>query len=176
MKHIAIVLILLLLATPVVCDKVSKFVRDENTIVCNGTEVVKANKMVDYTTISDDEKYIVFHTWATDLGDKRQGVKTYLKDIDTGKLTEIKKDARFPSISPDGKYIAYEWTPDYENVYPALYIFNIKTGEETFVQYTGGKELGWQTQEFVWDGNTVSYNTSVNGDWRVYSYTVGDKK
>jgi hypothetical protein len=185
MKAIYVILIILMLVSgAVLADKVSKIQKVDDKILVNGFDAASkngkvANGVIGSYSVDTEEKQVVFHTWANNLGDKKQGVKTYIKDTETDELKLIKEDARFPAISPDGKYVVYEWSKDYETSLPGMYLYNIKTGSETFVDYTSGGNLdGWKSQVFEWvDDTTVKYQTSYGGNgWLNKTYIVGEAK
>ena len=139
---------------------------------------VKSNSISDCLTFTSDKTLAVFHTWATNLGSAKVGVKTYIKNTETEDIVLLKEHARFPAISPDGKYIVYEWVEDYENDLPAIYVYNVKTQKETFIGYTsGGNNAGWKSQVFEWENSdTVRYQTSYGGGgWKNMTYIVGAK-
>ena len=70
-------------------------------------------------SISDDGRYVAFHSTATDLvgGDTNDAGDVFVHDHDTGDTTRVSVDSNgnegnsnslFPSISGDGRYVAFE--------------------------------------------------------------------
>jgi hypothetical protein len=121
-----------------------------------------ADKLADMFSVLPDHGIAVFHSWATNLVPAApRGVSVYEKDLNTNAITLIKPSARFPAVSPAGRYIAYESSPDWDTVLPAVYLYDTTTGKETFVAYTsGGNDYGWTTQTFNITDTSVSYFTS----------------
>lgn len=121
-----------------------------------------ANQLSDLFTLLPGKGIAVFHSWASNLvPGTPAGVGVYEKNLNTNDISLIKKNARFPAVSPDGKYIVYEYSNDWENELPAAYLYDTDTGKETFIAYTsGGNEYGWTTQEFNVTNTSVTYLTS----------------
>lgn len=181
MKLLPVVIILILISGVACAGGALKlFEKVDGNLKCDGKEVASvdgkiANGFSDSFKMDDTNTTVVFHTWATNLGESDVGVKSYVKDLNTDQLKLLKKDARFPSISPNGRYVAYEWSENYETSLPGIYIYDLYTGKEHFAGYTsGGNQYGWQAQEFVWDNNIVSYNSSYTGVWIINKFMAGD--
>jgi len=121
-----------------------------------------ANALSDSFSVIPDKGIAVFHSWATNLVVGSQpGVNVYIKDISTNDISVLKQGARFPALSPDGKYIVYEWTPNYDTTLPAIYLYDNTQHTERFLAYTsGGNSYGWTTQDFNITNTTVSFLTS----------------
>jgi len=122
---------------------------------------VKADKLSDYFKVTSDATKAVFHSWATNLVSGTESVNAYIKDVKTGDVKIMKKHSRFTAISPDGKYAVYEYAGNYDTDLPALYLYEVATGKETFIAYTsGGNSYGWCTQEFQITNGSVWYTTT----------------
>jgi Tol biopolymer transport system component len=98
------------------------FVRD---LVANTTSRVSVdmrggdpNGTCGGSTISADGRYVVFHSWASDLlpGDTNDKLDVYVRDLVAGTTTRVSVDTRGRdpgrvadggSITPDGRYVAF---------------------------------------------------------------------
>ena len=109
-----------------------------------------------------DKKVSVFQSWSTNLiPASGVTVRAFVKMTD-GTLMFIRDNSRMPAVSPDGRYVAYEYSADYNTALPEIRIYDLKTNSDSFLGYTsGGNAYGWTTQNFTWVNSTiVSYLTS----------------
>jgi len=103
------------------------FVRDlaeEQTIrVSVASDGSQANDESGGASISADGRYVVFHSWATNLaaGDTNAVCDVFLRDLETETTTRVSLatdgtqgngDSQFPTVSTDGRYVAFESEAD----------------------------------------------------------------
>jgi Tol biopolymer transport system component len=146
-------------------DNIYKYdkVLDTATLVSKNKQGQKGNHLSDAYTTSDTTNEIAFHSWATNLGYTVSGCNIYLEDK-KGDLKLIQANARFPALSPNGKYLAFEYYGTYGKDLPALYVRDLKGKGDVFVAYTTlGNTYGWSTQEFiVEDDGSVIFNSTAD--------------
>jgi len=132
------------------------------TVIASTKTGIKANKFSDFFKVSNETKIAVFHSWADNLVvGTPTGSNVFTKDVKNGDIKLLKDHARFPTISPNGKYIVYEYSKNYDTDLPGIYIYNTETKKETLIAYTsGGNKYGWKTQVFQVTNDTVWYETS----------------
>ena len=136
---------------------------DTAILVSKNKDGVKGNQLSDAYTTSNTTEEIAFHSWATNLGYKVSGCNIYIEDK-KGTLSLVQVNARFPSLSPNGRYLAFEYYGTYGKDLPALYVRDLKSMKDKFVAYTTlGNSYGWSTQEFiVGDDGSVIFNSTAN--------------
>lgn len=62
-------------------------------------------------SMSGDGRYVVFHSYATNIVEGSRGLSVYLRDRETGEVTDLVPDAsgsqHSPTISEDGRYVTF---------------------------------------------------------------------
>ena len=136
------------------------------------------NAYSDSASITDAGDKAAFHSWATNLvAGTPRCANVFLKDVKTGSVSMIKPQALAPDMTPDGKYIVYEYNADPENTLPAIYRYNTATKEELFIDYTslGNRKGGWYfpNPQISSDGEVVTYHTTKSGKVEVWQWQNG---
>lgn len=146
-------------------DNIYKYERESDTVklVSKNKQGQPGNHLSDLYTTSNTTNEIAFHSWATNFGYVVSGCNIYMEDK-KGDLKLIQSDARFPALSPNGAYLAFEYYGTYGKDLPALYIRELKKNKDTFIAYTTlGNSYGWSTQEFiVGDDGSVVFNSTAD--------------
>lgn len=156
------------------------FVHDRQTgqtnrvsIASDGTE---GNSYSEAPDISDDGRYVAFHSLASNLvSDDTNGVPdVFVHDRQTGQTFRVSiasdgaqgNAASFaPSISADGQYVAFEsWASnlvsDDTNGFTDVFVHHWPLGDTTRVSVaTGGAQADWQ-----------SWNAAISGDGRYVAF------
>lgn len=133
-------------------------------VVSKNKQGIPGNKLSDHYTTSNVTHDITFHSWATNLGYTVTGCNIYQKQ-EGRDVVMIQQNARFPALSSNGKYLAFEYYGDIHKELPRLYVRDLKTQKDTFVAYTTlGNTYGWSTQEFTVgdDGSVIFQSTADN--------------
>ena len=96
----------------------------------------------------------------------------YVSDLDGGearKLTANNQLVVSPSLSPDGKYLAYT---SYKEGKPCLYVSDLETNREVYVDRQDGMKIGaaWM------DKRTLAYSFTVGRFSTIYSVNVETKE
>lgn len=136
---------------------------DTAILVSKNKQGQKGNQLSDAYTTSNTTNEIAFHSWATNLGYSVKGCNIYIEDK-KGNLNLVQENARFPALSSNGKYLAFEYYGTYGKDLPALYIRELKSKSDIFIAYTTlGNAYGWSTQEFVvGDDGSVIFNSTAD--------------
>ena len=96
----------------------------------------------------------------------------YVSDLDGGgarKLTSYDKLIVSPSISPDGKYLAFT---SYREGKPCLYVSDLETNREVFADREDGMKIG-----AMWmDKRTLAYSLTAGRFSIIYSVNVETKE
>ncbi|HUJ68080.1 MAG TPA: hypothetical protein VLW86_01080 [Syntrophorhabdales bacterium] len=96
----------------------------------------------------------------------------YVSDLDGGgarKLTSYDKLIVSPSISPDGKYLAFT---SYREGKPCLYVSDLETNREVFADREEGMKIG-----AMWmDKRTLAYSLTAGRFSTIYSVNVETKE
>jgi len=96
----------------------------------------------------------------------------YVSDLDGGgarKLTSYDKLIVSPSISPDGKYLAFT---SYREGKPCLYVSDFETNREVFADREDGMKIG-----AMWmDKRTLAYSLTAGRFSTIYSVNVETKE
>ncbi|MDZ4166674.1 MAG: cell wall-binding repeat-containing protein [Coriobacteriia bacterium] len=121
-----------------------------------------------HPSITDDGRYVAFDSHASNLGVDNANVNNdgdrdvFVRDMMTSSVNlvsetpegalEPNRGARSPSISDDGRYVAFftgrDFVPEDENGDQDLYVKDLVTGEYTWLDARGdGSALG----DYVWD-------------------------
>ena len=138
-------------------------------------------------SISADGKYVVFDSFSSNLvdGDTNDTLDIFLKDIQEGTLTLVSTSSsgiqgtryyssQNPSISADGRYVAFEsqaanLVSGDTGVWQDIFLKDIQTGETTLVSASSSGSQEWHD----------SYNPSISADGRYVifeRYTSGYKR
>ncbi|MFB6956862.1 TolB family protein [Streptomyces sp. NPDC056309] len=112
--------------------------------------------------ISGDGRYAVFSS-----ADPEGGIDTrlYLKDLRTGRLTQIPEDLVYttgPMLSGDGRYVAYS----NGNRYPKPYVYD---------RVTGRTELLWPEEPPQDTSYELGTAVAISADGRHVAYTLGNR-
>lgn len=146
-------------------DNIYKYERKSDTVmlVSKNNKGQPGNHLSDLYTTSNTTNEIAFHSWATNLGYTVRGCNIYMEDK-KGDLQLVQANARFPALSPNGRYLAFEYYGTYGKDLPALYVRELKSKSDIFVAYTTlGNTYGWSTQEFiVGDDGSVIFNSTAD--------------
>jgi Tol biopolymer transport system component len=182
------------------------FVHDRQTgqttrasVASNGTEG-NANSL--YCAISTDGRYVSFESPATNLvpGDTNNVKDVFVHDLQTAQTTRVSvaedgtqgdRDSRMTSISPDGRYVAFNsfsttLVPGDNNGYSDIFIHDQQTGQLRLVSVAAD---GTQADGpcyyafFSADGEYISFQSyagtlvpgDVNGTSDVFVVEIGDK-
>jgi len=97
--------------------------------------------------------------------------EVYTADIDgqnVAKLTNYRNIALSPSISPEGKYLAYT---SYKEGKPNLYIKDIEKNTEIYADRSDGTKIG----TFWLNKSTILYSHTTGGRSAIYAYDVEKK-
>jgi len=121
----------------------------ETTRVSVASDGSQANNTSDHPTISADGRYVTFHSWATNLvgGDTNNKVDIFVHDRQTGETTRVSvasdgtqadTESYLPSISADGRYVAFEsfatnLVDNDTNNYPDIFVHDREAGDTTRV-------------------------------------------
>ena len=129
--------------------------------VAINTNGLQADRETNGLSQTNDRSISVFQSWADNLIPvTKLTVRVF---VSSGKgITSLGDNTRMPTISGDGNWIAYEYSPNYEEALPELHVMNTQTGKDQFIDYTsGGNQYGWTTQNFtITNNSTVSYLTT----------------
>lgn len=149
-----------------------------NKVVSSASDGKTAgNAWSDSPSISDDGVKLAFHSWATNLLPGTQScANVFLKDIKTNAIQQVKDHALAPAISGNGAFIVYEYNADPEHNLPAIYRYEVATGNEIFIDYTsaGNTKGGWYFPNPLIsdDGLTIIYHTTrYTGTPQTYKWT-----
>jgi Tol biopolymer transport system component len=148
-------------------------------MTCASDGKTKGNAWSDSPSISDDGVKLAFHSWATNLLPGTQScANVFLKDTRTNVIQQVRDHALAPVISGNGKFIAYEYNADPAHDLPAIYRYEIATGEELFIDFTsaGNTKGGWYIPNPLIsdDGLTIIYHTTrYSGMPQTYKWTWG---
>lgn len=132
-------------------------------------------------SISADGRYVAFTSLARDLvtGDTNRADDVFVRDRQTGVITRVSVDSagaqannasRNPSISADGRYVAFEsvatnLVPGDTNRYRDIFLHDLQTGETTRVSVdSNGRQ-----------GDDVSQLPSISADGRYVAFSSGAK-
>jgi Tol biopolymer transport system component len=122
-------------------------------------------------SISDDGRYVAFESFATDLVDPAvdDGFShIYVRDLQD-EVTELipypavdlARGASQPSISADGRFVAYAYTyldEDVDTAYDEIFVYDRNTGETSMVSIIDGEPSGY------------SHNASISGDGQFVAF------
>lgn len=122
-------------------------------------------------SISDDGRYVAFESFATNLVDPAvdDGFShIYVRDLQD-EVTELipyptvdlARGASQPSISADGRFVAYTYTyldEDVDTAYYEIFIYDRDTAETSMISIIDGEPSGY------------SYNASISGDGQFVAF------
>ena len=132
-----------------------------------------------YPSITPDGRYVAFHSDASNLvpGDTNESSDAFLKDVTTGAITLVSTDASgtqgnsdsySPSISADGRYVAF--ISSASNLVPG----DTNGTYDIFVKdvITGAIAVGSNRHETLpqWGGNSASSSSSISLDGRYVAF------
>ena len=156
------------------------FVRDRQieitTRISVSSDGAQANDESRNPSISADGRYVVFESDADNLvsGDTNGSRDIFVHDLQTGDTkrvsvasngTQGNNNSRFPSISSDGRYVAFQSLASKlvngdTNGYQDIFVHDRQTGVTSIVSVASdGKE-----------GNGDSYGTSISADGRYVAF------
>ncbi len=137
-----------------------------------------ANRQSLSADMSDDGRYVVFQSNATNLveGDIRENADVFLRDVQSGKTilvshvnggsTPALGESTDPVISADGRYIAYQSTASNivtndDNSLSDVFVYDRETGANLLLSRQGGSTVrGWAD------------NPAISGDGRVVAFAA----
>jgi len=149
---------------------------DEGNGVTERVSVDSSGKQADNasttSSISADGVLVVFSSWANNLvaGDQNQHRDVFRRDLSTGKTTRITKggngDSDLPSISADGKFIAF--TSDASNLVTGdtnatsdVFVYDVanQTTTRVSVDSSGNQASGFGPSPLSDDGSVVAFTS-----------------
>lgn len=146
-------------------------------ISCTDKGVV-GNAYSDSASTSRDGVLVTFHSWASNLAPAPSCANVFLKDTVKRSVKVVKDHALAPAMTPDGKYVVYEYNADPQNGLPAIYRYEVATGKEEFIDHTslGNWKGGWYfpNPQISDDGLTVIYHTTKSGYPEVWEWRNGE--
>jgi len=135
------------------------------------------NGWSDHLSISTSGKKSVFHSWSTNFIETFVSANVFMKDIDSDDIVLIKDHALSPEITPNERYIVYEYNANPDTCFPAIYRYDETTDEEIFIDYTcvGNDKGGWHfpNPSISSNGKVVTYHTTKNGYPEVWQWNDG---
>ena len=151
------------------------FVRDRlagRTLRVNvNTNGVASNADVGFASISDDGRYVVFDSVATNLvpNDTNDASDVFLRDLQAGTTSRVSvsssgqagnRASSMASISADGRYVAFASgaTNFVRNVRSGLYVRDRLTQRTTYLKGTAYAQCGWA--RISGDGRYVAFECS----------------
>nr|WP_295900616.1 hypothetical protein [uncultured Bdellovibrio sp.] len=127
-------------------------------------------------SLSADGRYVTFISYANNLvsGDTNNAEDIFVRDNQTGEITRVSVDSAgaqgngdsySPSISADGRYVAFEsWSDNLvvgdTNDVPDIFVHDTQTGVTKRVSVVSGGA----------EGNNVSYWPSISADGRYVAF------
>ena len=146
------------------------FVRDmqagQTFLVSVSTAGVQGNQGSSSADISDDGRYVAFNSWASNLitGDTNNKGDVFIRDRQTAETTRMAGDSDFPSISGDGRYVAF-YSPSSQvagdsNGWSDIFVLDRQTGEMTAVSVNPSGVTG----------NGSSYRPDITDDGRYVAF------
>jgi hypothetical protein len=156
------------------------FVRDRTTgattLVSVSSAGVQGNMSSLYPSISGDGRYVAFQSSATTLvtGDTNNHADIFVRDrtLNTTTLVSVSSagiqgdgDSNNPSISADGRYVAFE------SVAPNLVDSDANANRDIFVRdLIAGATTRVSVSSASVEGDSVSYGPSISGDGRYVAF------
>ncbi|MFK5969077.1 MAG: hypothetical protein QM487_03005 [Candidatus Marithrix sp.] len=153
----------------------------------------KANKSSRLPKISTNGRYVVFESDATNLveNDTNEQTDIFLHDLETGITSRVnvdndgnqsKKGGSTPSISGDGRYVAFNSGDNLDNGIPSnnrskIFVHDMQTGENINLpsrDYFIDSPVSFNT-----DGQYIAFFTQVGSPWtsyhdgHIYLYDMG---
>ncbi len=132
--------------------------------------------------ISADGRYVVFHSWATNLvaGDTNSACDVFLRDLQAETTTRVSLatdgtqgngDSQFPTVSDDGRYVAFESAADNlvagdTNGFIDIFLRDLDTPATTRVSIATGGAQG--------QGNSDWGCISANGQYVAFTSEAGN--
>jgi len=146
------------------------FVRDmqlgQTFLVSVSSAGVQGNQGASTADISDDGRYVAFNSWSTNLvtGDVNNKGDVFVHDRQTAETTRVALESDFPSISGDGRYVAFSSPSSLvagdTNGWTDVFVIDRQTGETTAVSVnTSGVT-----------GNGSSYQPNITADGRYVAF------
>jgi Tol biopolymer transport system component len=166
------------------------FVHDRQTgettrvsVASDGTQAIGFFFGSSNPSISADGRYVAFDSWATNLvsGDTNDKPDVFVHDRQTGQTTRVSvssdgtqanNGANYPSISADGRYVAFEsgatnLVSGDTNSVTDIFVHDRQTGQTTRVSVSSD---GTQANEGPgWSGET----SSISADGRYVAFSSG---
>jgi Tol biopolymer transport system component/lysophospholipase L1-like esterase len=156
------------------------FLRDTTTsttlLVSKGLNNTVANAMSDEAQVSDDGKFVVFSSYASNLvsGDNNNAPDVFLYEIATGTITRISVEpdqtqrsggSTAPTISGDNRFVAYDYDSDDlatsdRNGKADIYVYDRTNKTTSLVSLSESDD----------QGNGHSFNPSISSDGRYISF------
>jgi Tol biopolymer transport system component len=132
--------------------------------------------------ISTDGRYVVFHSWATNLvaGDTNSACDVFLRDLQAETTTRVSLatdgtqgngDSKFPTVSADGRYVAFESAAGNlvagdTNGFIDIFLRDLDTPVTTRVSVATGGAQG--------QGESYLGYISANGEYVVFTSEAGN--
>ena len=173
---IKLILALILLVVVSVTGSSAKAAPGDTTRISVASDGTQANDESGYPSISADGRYVAFESGATNLlaGDTNGIHDVFVRDQQTGTvaLVSVASDgtqgngvSRYPSISADGRYVAFfssatNLVAGDTNGYPDIFVHDLQTGDTTRVSVASD---GTQ-------GNDIPRFPSISGDGRYVAF------
>ncbi|MBN1618584.1 PD40 domain-containing protein [Candidatus Dojkabacteria bacterium] len=177
----------------------------ETKLVSVSSSGEQGNDKSTLPSISDDGRYITFQSDATNLvlGDSNEKTDIFLHDMQTGetKLVSVSSsgeqgnsESRIPSISGDGKFVAFEsyatnFDPEHGNSSLDIFVHDMTTGETKIVSvssegvkgdgYSGFTSISEDGRFIAFESiasNLVTNDTNESTDVFVHDMTTGETK
>lgn len=100
----------------------------------------------------------------------------YIYNIGTGFTQDVTADNlgydRFPSFSPDGKYMAWQSmkTPGYESDKDRLFLYNLQTGEKRYIT----RDFDQNVSNLTWNktGDKLYFISGIRATYQLYCYDL----
>ncbi len=150
----------------------------QTTIVSVDSAGMQGNLWSSYPSISSDGRYVAFQCYASNLvpNDTNGTMDILVHDRETGQTTRVSVNSEgvqgndysgFPSISPDGRYVAFEsiasnLVPNDTNGDCDIFVHDRQTGQTTRVSVSSEGVQGNLPSYYPsisWDGRYVAFNS-----------------